>query len=345
MSLESICLVEHFDFIKKVIPQPFVLKCEDVISLTLNPETEMYVIKTKQESYEIARNTLKKLVDALGVKVKLLSSVSDSEADVYDLILPALNKLFKCFADCFVFYHTSEDPNVIIDLNVNAVRGPEGTKYENGPSPWKIDVGKNPEMFTCFANFMESYTITDADTNILLKADDVYRKNKQVVLNLFKLMSGNILQPMLTFSSKFSNMSGFTEIHPSMYDTEHDIMITLPMNYGNTHNPDSFSSMWNKTLHIYETTDLDDFIFREVNTLAASDEAPMAVKNFISNILTESTLNINQPIKDILNEASRVGSQMKPAKKRKFFDQLGCLIGFALVMKHDSCSECGHMHL
>ena len=97
MSLESIGLVEHFDFIKKVIPQPFVLKCEDVVSLTLNPETEMYVVKTKQESYEIAKNTLKKLVDALGVKVKLLSSVSDSEADVYDLILPALNKLFKCF--------------------------------------------------------------------------------------------------------------------------------------------------------------------------------------------------------------------------------------------------------
>lgn len=347
MSIDSFSLIEHFDYMKRVVPQPFAINSSDVSSFKKEDnglESEYVIELNNKNKYTLSKSSLKKLVDALGIKVKLLNAVC-SESDVIDLALPIIDKLFKCFSDCFVFYSTSDDPLTIIDLNVNSNKGDEGTKYEDGPSPWLVSIADSPESFTCFANFMTNHAIDDNDTSILVKSEDILLKNKQVVIKLFKSLVGSKLQPMLVFSSKFSNMDGFTEIHPALYDSEHDISVMFPMNYGNARDPLTFDSMWKRVTHINESTDLDDFIFREVNELAASDETPSSVKTFISNILTDSTLNINQPIKDILDEASRVSAQMKPSKKKKFYNQLGCLIGYALVMKHSGCSECGHMHI
>lgn len=345
MSIDSFGFNEHFDYMKNCIPQPFLIKSDDVVSLEYDSDLQDYVIKTKRFKYTVARGVLKKLVDALGVKVKLLAAAADDEADVIDLVLPAVNKLFKCFADCFVFYSRSDDNLTIIDLNVNAVKGEEGTKYENGPSPWKIDVNKSPSSFTCFADFKGKFCIDDNDSNILVKADDILSNKVLVIMNLFKVVPDSLLQPMLTMCSKFSNMNGFTEIHPMLYDTMTNIEITFPMNYGNAHADTPFETLWGKALHVLESTDLNDYIFREISELEASDDTPTSVKNFISSILIDSIINVNQPIRAILDEAVTVSAQMKAGKKKKFLKQLGGLIGWCICMKHRGCESCGHIHI
>lgn len=341
MTVESYSLVEHFDYMKKYIPQPFLITSESVKSFSKDIENE-YVINTTKGKYTLTRQSLKKLVDSLGVKVKLLNAVCD-ETDVIDLAMPIINKLFKCFSDCFVFYANSEDAFNIIDLNINNEKGTEGTKYENGPSPWKIDIKKYPSAFTCFAGFKDVFSITDDDKDILVKADDIM-SGSNVVMSLFKENKDLMLQPMLIFSSKFSNMNGFNEIHPALYDPITDIYIVFPMNYAKDAGA-SFDNLWQWAMHIATTTDLNDYIFREVSELASSPDTPGVVRNFVSYILTESPININQSIKDILNEVPTATSDMKPSKMRKFKKSLGSLIAWCLVAKHDGCEHCGRVTL
>lgn len=340
MSIESYSLVEHFDYMKNCIPQPFIINSNDVINIKKIDND--YVIETSSASYTLSKSSLKKLVDSLGVKVKLFSSVCD-EDDVLDLVLPAANKLFKCFADCFVFYSNKDDVLNIIDLNVNNVKGDEGTKYENGPSPWCKSMSSTD--FTCFANFMERFSIDENDLSIQVKAEDLMPNANNVVLNLFKSMKDSPVQPMLIFKSKFSDMNGFTEIHPALYDISTDITIVFPINYGNKDNDISFTDMWNKLMHIYESVDLSDYIFREINELVISEDSPGSLRSFIANILTNSTLNINQPTKDILAECVEMMRNMKPGKKKKFSSSIGSMIGWSFVQKHSGCTECGRIHL
>lgn len=345
MSIESYGLIEHFDYMCNYVPQPFIINSEDVVNLIKSNSgagNDEYSIVTKNKNYSLSKSSIKKLVDALGVKIKLLSAVCD-EADVIDLVLPAVNKLFKCFADCFVFYSTAADALTIIDVNVNSEKGPENSKYENGPSPWQFDVVKSPSAYTCFADFKNKYSLDDEDYDVLVKADDLMVKDN-VVMNLFKSVPGAIMQPMLTFSSRFSNMSGFTEIHPALYDETSGICITFPMNYAKDEGA-SFSDLWRKVIHLYENVDVNDYIFREINELASSSDTPTFVRNFISTILVENTLNINQPIKNILSDAVTLMANLKPSKKKKFANQLGSLIAFSLCMKHSGCEHCGHLEI
>lgn len=344
MTIDSFKLTEFFDYIKRSIPQPFGIKSDDVVSLKVSPSTNEHEITLKNKSYTITRAAIRKLVDSLGVKIKLLNTVAEHEIEVYELITPILDKLFKCYADCFVFYSTSDDESTIIDLNVHNVSGEEDTRYANGPSPWDITIEDNKEKFTCFVDFLEKYCIAEDDSDICVKSGDILN-NAHVIINLFKELPHNNLQPMLTFCSKFSNMNGFSEIKPSLYDTDSGITIKLPINYSGRDNSYTFEEMWKKVIHIFESVDVDDFIFREINILASSNETPSAVKNFIQSILVESTINVNQPIKAILAEAKTQAEHMKPSKKAKLYNQLGTLIGYSLIMKHNSCHECGHMHI
>ena len=342
--MDSYSLIEHFDFMKRSIPQPFSIKSDQFVSLESNDNTDEYEIKTSNGTFTVNNSVLKKLVDALGIKIKLLSSVSDSEADVYSLIMPILNKLLKCYLDCFVFYHTSDDPHSIIDINVNTEKGEEGTRYENGPSPWEQSVNNNPSWFTCFNSFFSRYGIQESDNSILVKADEIVQKNKTVVLSLFK-NTAETMQPMLVFSGRFSNMDGFSEIHPALYDASHNITIMFPTNYSKKSDQPSFDEMWGSVMHISEDTDADDYIFKAINSLAVSDDTPTYLRNFIGDILSNSTININQPIGGILDDAAHLASSMKPTKKEKFLNKIGRLIGFAIFMKHRGCSECGHFHV
>lgn len=341
MSIESYNLVEHFDYMTKYIPQPFYINSNDVKEF--KHVDDEYIIVTNRHSYTLTKGAAKKLVDSLGIKIKLFSSDSHEETDVIEQIMPAVNKLFKCFADCFVFYAGSDDTFTITDLNVNESKGAEGTKYENGPSPWKLDITDKYNVFTCFTHFLENYVI-EHDDNILVKADDIMSSPSIVSIKLFKTVSDSVLQPMLSFNSKFSNMSGFSDIHPVLYDVNTDIYIVFPMNYSKSES-DTFESLWKKVSHLNESTDLNDYIFREINELAASKETPSAIKNFISTILVENTLNINQPVNAILTEANTLASNLKPSKVKKFKKQLGQLIGYCMMSKHHSCHECGHMDL
>jgi hypothetical protein len=346
MTIDSYSFIEHFDYMRNYIPQPFIIKSEDVVDLIKSvsePGHDEYSIVTKTRNYTLSKSSIKKLVDALGVKIKLLSAVCE-EADVIDLVLPAVNKLFKCFADCFVFYATADEALTIIDLNVNMEKGAEGTRYENGPSPWKIDIKKSPSMFTCFADFKNVYAIdSSTDSDLLVKADELLSHGK-VTMSLFKTIPGANLQPMLTFSSWFSNMGGFSEIHPTLYDPTSGIYIMFPMNYAKDEGA-TFDDLWKKAVHLYETFDQNDYIFREINELASSKDTPNMVKNFINDIIVDSTININQPIKNILEEAVTVSASLKAGKKKKFMKQLGLLIAFAIVMRHEGCEHCGSIHI
>lgn len=339
--IESFGLNEHFDYMKNCIPQPFGINNSDVIAFRKeDSETESeYVIETKNGKYTLSKASLKKLVDALGVKVKLLSAVC-YEDDVIDLAMPIIDKLFKCFSECFVFYYASDDRFYIIDLNVNSTRGAEGTAFENGPSPWPLNISENPQAFTCFAGFKEKY---DIDDKVLVKADDIL-SGSQVNMNLFVEMPGSSIQPMLTFSSKFSNLNGFSDIHTTLYDSESDIYIQFPMNYAKNEGA-TFDDLYKEATHIYEKFDLNDFIFQEVSELAASDSTPGNVRNFINSILINSTINVNQPIKSILSDSVTICSTLKPAKARKLRKSLGNLIAWCICMKHSGCSECHHLHI
>lgn len=345
MTIESFSLVEHFDYMRNFIPKPFIISPSEVkeISKTDGENGPEYFISSTKGKFTLTKQSIKKLVTNLGIKNKLLESVC-SETDVFDLAMPIINKLFKCFADCFVFYMDPNDSLNIIDVNMNQERGPEGTKYENGPSPWKYDIKKNPHAFTCFNDFMNSYDIS-ANSPIQVKADNFISSSGNVSFNLFISMAESRLQPMLTFSSKFSNMSGFKDIKPSIYDSDTDITISFPMNYGNSSEAMSFDDMWKKVNHVYSTTDLNDFIFNEVNELASSNETPGAVLNFISAILSNSTLNLNQPINSILSECNSVTSGMRQSKVKSFKKSLGNLIGWCLLMKHSGCTSCGHLDI
>lgn len=339
--IESFSLNEHFEYLKNCIPQPFGIKSSDVVAFEKesNGDDSDYVIRTASGKYTLSKSSLKKLVDSLGVKVKLLDAVC-SETDVIDLALPIIDKLFKCFADCFVFYSTSDDRFFIIDLNVNNVKGEEDTMFENGPSPWPISIDENKQSFTCFTGFKDVFEIDDS---VLVKADDVW-SNGPVTLNLFKEIIGATLQPMLTFSSKFSNLNGFSDIHTTLYDQASDIYIPFPMNYAKDEGA-TFDDLWRKATHLYEKFDANDFIFQEVSELAASDDTPSNVRNFISSILVDSIINVNQPIRDILAESVTVCNGLKPAKARKLKKSLGNLIAWCVCMKHNGCSECHHLHI
>jgi len=344
MSIDSFSLVEHFDYMKRSIPQPFFIENKDVKEI-VKGDSELeydYIIKTTGHNYTLSKASLKKLVDALGVKFKLLFAVCD-EVNVLDLVLPIVNKLFKCYADCFVFYAKSDDALTIIDLNINNTKGEEGTRYEDGPSPWPNDVKTKPELFTCFADFMNKYEITNDDTDIQVTADSTF--DNKINMNLFKPVKGSNLQLMLSFTGKYSNMDGFNEIHPSLYDEDTGITITFPMNYVSKDNQISFSDMNTKLNHLHSTFDVNDYIFRDLNALEASDDTPSSIKSVISNIITDSIINMNQPIKDILTECDTLARDMKPAKAKKFKSQIGNIIGWCSLMKHSSCSNCGHIHM
>lgn len=341
MTIEGYRLTEHFNYIKNYIPQPFAIHSDDVVSI--EKEGDDYVIKTTNKKYTLSGSSIKKLVDSLGIKIKLFSSISD-ESDVLDLVLPAANKLFKCFSDCFVFYSTNDDALTIIDLNVNSVKGMSGTKYENGPSPWKFDVKSNPSAFTCFADFLFKFSIDKDDTSIMVKSDDIM-KGSRVFISLFREDSKyNKVQPMLMFSSKFSNMNGFTDICPALYDESSDTLIPFPLNYSKLEGS-SFDDLWKKVNHLYDNTDFNDYISREVSELAASEDTPGTVKNFIQDILTSYDININQPIRNILDDSCTLSNNMKPSKRKKFKLQLGSLIGWCLVAKHSCCEHCGRMSI
>lgn len=341
MTIEGFGLNEHFDYMTNYIPQPFGITSSNVNEF--KKESEDYIIVTNDnKKYTLTMPSLKKLVDSLGVKVRLLNSVCD-ETDVIDLAIPIINKLFKCFADCFVFYASQDDSHLIIDLNVNSARGEEGTMYEDGPSPWPINISEHPRAFTCFASFKDKYSIDDSDTDILVKADDILQ-GSQVTINLFKDVTGTALQPMLTFSSKFSNLNGFADIHATLYDHNSNIYISFPMNYAKDDDI-TFEELWKRVLHLYEKVDLDDFISQEVSELAASDTTPNNVRNFITSILVDSVININQPIKDILAESVTICNGLKQSKAKKLRKSLGNLIAWAVCMKHSGCSECHHLHI
>lgn len=343
MSIDSYSLVEHFDYICKSIPQPFGISNESVkcIEETLDHE---YIIKTNNnKEYSLSHSSIKKLVDALGIKIKLLSCVAD-ESNVIHLIMPALNQLFKCYADCFVFYADKDDPFCIIDVNVNNERGDEGTKYEFGPSPWRIKISDNPTSFTCFTCFRTLYDIdssSDGDS-ILVKADEIY-KGSQVTMSLFKNVEGAAFQPLLTFNSKFSNMSGFINVHPALIDLATGITITFPMNYAS--NEVSFKELWKKAMHLLNTTDQNDFIFREINELQNSNDTPNSIKNFIQQLMMDSLINLNQPIRQILDDSALQMNNMKPAKRKAFAKNIGNLIAYSLVAKHACCEHCGHLEI
>lgn len=344
MSIEGFSLVEHFDYMKQSIPQPFFIPTNEVKEIVREDNgTECdYIIKTTKHNYTLSRASLKKLVDALGVKSKLLYAVCN-ETDVLDLVLPIINKLFKCYSDCFVFYADLDDALSIIELNVNNVKGEEGTRYEDGPSPWNDELKVKPELFTCFAGFFDKFEITDSDTDIQVKADSVF--DNKISMCLYKSASGSMLQPMLNFTGKFSNMNGFTEIHPSLFDENTGINIVFPMNYINKQSQMNFADMLKKLNHIHDTFDVNDYIFREMNELVSSDDAPNAIKSAISNIITDSVINMNQPIKDIFTECSTLANNMRPAKANKFKNQIGSIIGWCVLMKHVGCSNCGHIHI
>lgn len=344
MTIESFSLIEHFDYMRNYVPQPFEITPDEVESLVKGAEE--YQIKTTKGTYSLTMSTIKKLVDALGIKIKLLSCVA-SEVDVIDLVMPALNKLFKCYSDCFVFYASQEDAYKIIDLNVNSSKGEPESKYEFGPSPWTISAKDSPSSFTCFADFMFKYNLdSELDRDIQVKADDIMSGKSQVTLNLFKafnLVKSN-LRPMLTFSSKFSNMDGFSEIHPTLFDESTGIYITFPMNYAK-YDGASFDDIWQKVMHIYDTTDTNDYIFREVNELSASNDTPSSLSNFISTLMNENIINLNQPLSEILNDANKVMNDLKPAKRNKFSKNMGALIAYCLIARHSCCEHCGHLEI
>lgn len=346
MTIESYSLVEHFDYMCKCVPQPFMIPSDTVksFSVRINEDGEKdYCIETNKHVYTLTLQSVRKLVDTLGIKSKLLNQVC-SETDVFDLTVPIINKLLKCFSDCFAFYATGDDALTIIDLNVNMVKGEEGTKYELGPSPWTVDVSSSPSSFTCFADFKDKYSIDDKnDTDLLVKAEDLMQ-GTNVNFALFKTVVGANLQPMLVFSSKFTNMRGFSDIHPMLYDEVSDTKIVFPINYAKDSEA-TMNDLLRKVTHLYESTDMNDFIFREVNELASSDDTPNPVKAFIADILVNSVINLNQPVKDILTESVTITNNMKPSKKAKFKKQLGALLGWCFVAKHACCEHCGHMDI
>lgn len=339
--IESFGFSEHFDYLKNCIPQPFSIKSSDVDAFKkdISNEGEYIIETTNGDKFTLSKQSLKKLVDSLGVKVKLLSAVC-SETDVIDLALPIINKLFKCFSDCFVFYALSEDRFFIIDLNINTAKGEEGTMFENGPSPWPISIDDHKQSYTCFADFIDKYSIDD---KVMVKADEVL-SGLQVSMNLFKEVVGASIQPMLTFSSKCSNLNGFSDIHTTLYDQASDVYIQFPMNYAKNEGA-TFNDLWKDAIHLYEKFDVNDFIFQEVSELAASNDTPSSIQSFISSVLVDSVINVNQPIKDILSEAATVCSSLKPAKARKLRKSLGHLIAWCVCMKHNGCSECHHLHI
>ena len=60
MSIESYSLVEHFDYMKNFIPQPFFISCDSVCEIVKNGDDE-YVIKTSKGNYSLTKKSLKKL--------------------------------------------------------------------------------------------------------------------------------------------------------------------------------------------------------------------------------------------------------------------------------------------
>lgn len=342
MSIDSYSLTEHFEYICNSIPQPFGITCESVDHIEETPDHD-YVIKLNtNKEYSLSNTSIKKLVDALGIKIKLLWCIAD-ESNVIHLIMPALNQLFKCYADCFVFYAANDDPLHIIDVNVNSAKGDEGSKYEFGPSPWPLSISEHPKSFTCFTGFRTQYCIdSESNDDVLVKADEIC-KGSQVTMNLFKNVEGAAFQPVLTFNSKFSNMSGFSNIHPALIDLSTGITITFPMNYASDES--TFDDLWKSAMHLLTSTDQNDFIFREINELQNSNDTPNNIKNFIQQLTMDNLVNLNQPIRQILDDANTQMNSMKPAKRKAFSKNIGNLIAYSLVAKHACCEHCGHLEI
>lgn len=339
MSIESYNLIEHYDYIERRVPQPFYINSDSFVEF--KKVDECYSIKTKRFEYALTNTAAKKLVSALGIKIKLFNDDSAEESCVIDQVMPAVNKLFKCFADCFVFYADNSMPLDIIDLNVNNVHGAEGTKYENGPSPWKLDIKTQADRFTCFSRFLDRYCIDD-HSNIKVKADEILTNNTNVLMCLFKDIKNPTMQPMIVFSGKSTNMNGFTDIKPAIYDVNSDVTIVFPTNYAKLDSP-SFDDLWFKTMHLFESVDVNDYVSREINEIAVSNEVPSAIKSFASSLLVDGIVNINQPINLMLAECKSITTSMKPGKAKRIKQQFGMLLGWCLCMRHFGCHECGHV--
>ena len=355
--IESYSLNEQFDFIKNYIPQPFFIKKEDFINISI--EGEEFYIKTNKNKYTFTAQSIKKLASGLGMKMTLLSTVAE-DIEVLSLSLPIINKLFSCFADCFVFYADSEDALKIIDVNVNNQKGDEDTIYRFGPKPWEECNKEDLANFTCFAMFKNTYDIDDS-FDIHVKADDIMTSKTNVSLKLFKnsyedkddkdnkdknIIEFTTVQPMLVFNSKFSNMNGFANIKPVLYDVYNDLYIAYPLNYrdnGKDDSQSSFESMWKELLKVYFHYDENAFIYDEIQELNNSNETPANVKSFINKISEETPINTNQPVCLFIAEAKSFASNLKPKAAEKFLAQIGDLIGRCFLAKHYGCHECGHL--
>lgn len=342
--VEGYNLNEHFDYMKNYIPQPFFINTNDFKSIVVL-EDECFYIYTTKNKYELTTASIKRLASGLGMKMSLLSTVAE-EIEVFNLSLPILNKLFSYFADCFVFYTAADDPLTIIDVNVNNKKGDEGTIYRLGPRPWEDYTKENLANFTCFASFKKTYDISN-DLAIYVKAEDIMSSNTQVSLKLFKVDDEfATLQPMLVFSGKFSDINGFSNIKPVLYDISNDMYISYPLNYrerSERAEQPSFDVMWKKLLHLCKAYNENDFIYDEIIELSNSNETPNDVKSFITTLQLETPININQPISLIIAETKTFISNLKPGKANKFKKQICDLIGRCYLTKHYGCHECGHL--
>ena len=59
MSIDSYGFIEHFDYMRNYIPQPFIIKSEDVVDLVKNvsePGHDEYSIVTKRKNYTLSKS-------------------------------------------------------------------------------------------------------------------------------------------------------------------------------------------------------------------------------------------------------------------------------------------------
>ena len=63
MSIEGFSLVEHFDYMKRSIPQPFFIPTNEVKEI-IKADSELdydYLIKTTKHNYTLSKNSLRKM--------------------------------------------------------------------------------------------------------------------------------------------------------------------------------------------------------------------------------------------------------------------------------------------
>ena len=59
MTIDSYGFIEHFDYMKNYIPQPFIIKSDDVVNLIKSnsePGNDEYSIVTKTKNYSLTKN-------------------------------------------------------------------------------------------------------------------------------------------------------------------------------------------------------------------------------------------------------------------------------------------------